>query len=235
MTALSLSIALPHTATTKMPLPRLSQLKLTAPILAWAYRLLRTSSSTYHRTLDDIQEEFEVIQAAQADPRMFAPIYERYFDQIFIFINRRVDHEDATAELTSRTFYNCLKNLKKFKYREVPFSAWLYRIASNEVNQYFRKQKQLQRSVSLQDHHIDQLFEEMETGIEQADKEAKITLLLEQLTSEEVQFLELRFFENRSFREVGFILGLSEVNAKVKTYRLLKKMKKIALQLFEAH
>jgi len=200
--------------------------------MAQLYLLLK-ASSTYHRTIDDIKEEFALIQQAQQNPKRFAPIYERYFDQIYIFINRRVDDEEATAELTSRTFFNCLNNLKKFRYREVPFSAWLYRIASNEVNQYFRKQKQMLRSVSLQEHHIDQLFEEMEASFEQTDKDALITQLLQQLTTDEVQFLELRFFENRSFREVGFILGLTEVNAKVKTYRLLKKMKKLALQLFE--
>ena len=187
-------------------------------------------ASAFHRTVEEIEEEFAIILKAQKNPEHFGPIYERYYDQIFIFINKRVINEELTAELTALTFYQCLKNLKKFEFRKVPFSAWLYRIASNEVNMFFRKQKKLQRSVSIQDYHIDMLAEELNTE-EGIDKQALVVKLLESLQPEELQFLELRFFEGRSFREVGQILDMTEGNAKVKTYRILKKMKTRAEQL----
>jgi RNA polymerase sigma-70 factor (ECF subfamily) len=63
------------------------------------------------------------------------------------------------------------------------------------------------------------------------DRNSLIVKLLERITPEEIQFLELRFFEGNSFREVGYLLGLTEVNAKIKTYRILKKLKKISLDL----
>ena len=44
----------------------------------------------------------------------------------------------------------------------------------------------------------------------------------------EIQFIELRFFENHSFKEMGYLLGMTEVNAKIKTYRILKKLKKLS-------
>jgi RNA polymerase sigma-70 factor (ECF subfamily) len=52
--------------------------------------------------------------------------------------------------------------------------------------------------------------------------------LLSNLSEAELQMIELRFFEKKSFKEVGFVMGLSEINAKVKTYRILKKLRKIA-------
>ena len=52
--------------------------------------------------------------------------------------------------------------------------------------------------------------------------------LLSQLNENELQCIELRFFEKKSFKEIGFMLGLTEVNAKVRTYRILKKLKNIA-------
>ena len=41
------------------------------------------------------------------------------------------------------------------------------------------------------------------------------------------QLIDLRFFEKQSFREIGEIFGITEDNAKVKLYRVLRKMKKM--------
>jgi RNA polymerase sigma-70 factor (ECF subfamily) len=49
---------------------------------------------------------------------------------------------------------------------------------------------------------------------------------LNDMKDEEVQLIEMRFFEHRAFKEIADILRITESNAKVKTYRLLEKMKK---------
>jgi len=185
----------------------------------------------HHKTKTEIEAEYEIIQKAQQNIQHFTPIYEKYYDSIFIFVNRRLDDEETTSEITAEIFYKVLANLKKFKFRGVPFSAWLFRIAVNEVNQFFRQQKNRQRAVSLQDTHIELLFEEMEFGNEELDKHVLIKKLLETLKPEEVQFLELRFFENRSFKEMSYLLDMSEVNAKIKTYRIIKKLRKKAYEI----
>ena len=151
---------------------------------------------------------------------------------IFIFINRRLDDEEESADVASIVFFKCLENLHKFKFQGVPFSAWLFRIAVSEVNQFFRRKKKHDRAVSIQDHHISKLFEELEHRPDR-DPHWFITRLLENLSADDLQFLELRFFEGHSFKEMGYLLGLTEVNAKIKTYRILKKLKIVAEELSE--
>ncbi len=187
-----------------------------------------TTASTYHRTKQEINEEYEVIKASQNNPENFAPLYVRYHDKVFLFINKRVDNLEATADLTSRVFLKCLKNIGRYKYQGVPFSAWLYKIALNEINQFFRVQNKLMRTVSINDHHIDQLVGEIDYGQPLIDTHVLVPVLLEQLDDYEIQFIELRFFENESYKQIGYLLGLSEVNAKIKTYRILKKLKKLS-------
>ncbi|MEO1052605.1 MAG: sigma-70 family RNA polymerase sigma factor [Bacteroidota bacterium] len=187
--------------------------------------------SQYHRSEDEIKEEYQIILKCQKDPKHFAPIYERYYESIYVFINKRVDEEEVTADLAARVFYNCLKNIGKYRYQGVPFSAWLFKIAINEVNLYFRGKNKTERTVSLDEGHIDILIEEIDYTEPEIDRHILISVLLEQLSDQEVQFLELRFFENCSFKEMGYLLGLSEVNAKVKTYRILKKLRTIAAQI----
>ncbi len=71
----------------------------------------------------------------------------------------------------------------------------------------------------------------MEREEPEIDKYVLISVLLEQLDPLEVQFLELRFFEGNSFKEIGYLLGITEVNAKVKTYRILDKLRKLSKEI----
>jgi len=188
-------------------------------------------ATQYHRTKSEIKEEYQIILKAQQDPQHFAPIYERYFESIYIYVNRRVDNEDISGDITSKVFYNCLNSLSKYRFQGVPFSAWLYKIALNEINQFFRQRKESQRVVSINDSHIDLLIVEMERDEPEIDKHVLISVLLEQLDPYEVQFLELRFFEDNSFKKIGYLLGITEVNAKVKTYRILDKLRKLSKEI----
>lgn len=189
------------------------------------------AASAYHKTGKEIKAELEIIKKCQRNPEYFGPIYRKYYDQIYLFVYKRVDHLDITADITSRIFLKCLKNIGKYKYQGVPFSAWLYRIAINEVNTFFRQQKKLERTVNIDDQHIGILVSELDYTEPQIDPQVLIPVLLEQLSDHEVQFIELRFFEERTFKEMGYLLGITEINAKIKTYRILKKLNKIAAQI----
>jgi RNA polymerase sigma-70 factor (ECF subfamily) len=55
--------------------------------------------------------------------------------------------------------------------------------------------------------------------------------VIQKLKPDEVILIELRYFEDRPFREVGEILGLTENNAKVKVHRLVQRMKELFNEL----
>ena len=193
--------------------------------------VLRATSYSYHKTKSDIEREISQIRKAQDNPQEFAPIYTHYYNEIFVYISKRIDNLDLVADLTSRTFTKCLTNLHKFKFMGVPFSAWLYKIAINEVRLFFRARKNYPRSISISEAELRDFQEEAVEESNTADAYEILPQLLSYLSEPELQIIELRFFEKKSFREIGFIMGLTEVNAKVKTYRILKKMKDKAAKL----
>ena len=185
------------------------------------------SSNAYHKTSDEIRKELMLVRSSQKNTDHFALIYEKYFDSIFIYINRRIGDEDITADLCSNVFFKCLNNISKYRFQGLPFSSWLFKIALNEVNMYFRNEKNKERLVSLNQNHLELLVDEIEIGHKEKEKQRGLLVgLLESLKAEEVIFLELRFFESRSYKEIAYLLGLTEVNAKIKTYRIIEKMKK---------
>lgn len=183
------------------------------------------STSKYTVTQQAMEEEWLEVQAAQQNPAKFRVLYNRYYEPIFRFVFKRTVDEVLAADLTSQVFLKAMQKIDKYVFKGVPFSAWLFRIASNEIAQHFRKQNK-NRVVALEERTAQNIEDEYE---DKADLEINISLLksvIQDLKPEEVELLELRFFEKRPFKEVADILDITENNAKVKIYRLLQKMKK---------
>lgn len=200
------------------------------PSWGWTW-LFSAFSGTYHKTKEEIEREIIQIRKAQQDPREFAPIYNKYYKEIFIYISKRVDDLDLVGDITSKTFTSSLTNLHKFKYMGVPFSAWLYKIAINEVRLFFRAKKNYPRTICITEADLSDISQETIDDSNYELAQEVIPKLLSNLTEKELQCIELRFFEKKSFKEIGFIMGLSEVNAKVRTYRILKRLKGLAIDL----
>ncbi|MBU3660489.1 MAG: sigma-70 family RNA polymerase sigma factor [Flavobacteriales bacterium] len=179
----------------------------------------------YHQNAFRLEDELRQIEIAKKDPRQFAPLYKKYHEAIFRYIYKRVDEEEAAYDITSSVFVKALASLPRYEFRGVPFSSWLFRIAKSELYQSFRDKK-AQRTVSLDSVTIVQFIDELN---EDFSEEQRTLLLnsLKLLKEHQLQLIEMRFFEKRSFKEIGEIVGLTENNAKVKTFRALVKLKEI--------
>lgn len=173
---------------------------------------------------EEIRKEYDVLQRSKKNPKAFGELYEKHFDRIFNFIYRQTDDEDLTADLCSQTFLIALNHLDRYEFRGVPFSAWLYKIASNEVNKHYRKQKH-DKVFSLEEMRVRELMEMTNEGW---DEELMQRLLkyLKELPTEMLEVLELRFFEDKDFKEIAFILDITESGAKMRTYRALDRLRK---------
>ncbi|MTI21274.1 sigma-70 family RNA polymerase sigma factor [Fulvivirga sp. RKSG066] len=185
---------------------------------------LKNLSAARHMTEDQISAENELVERAKKDPRAFGILYDRYFEGIFNFILRRTDDEALTSDLCSQVFLKALQNIKKYEYRGLPFSAWLYRVASNEVNKHYTKKKR-KRIFSLEEERF---FEIIENETDTNFSEEQIQLLiqtLKDLPTDVIEVLELRFFEEKSFKEISFILNIGESGAKMRLYRAVEKLK----------
>lgn len=183
----------------------------------------------------DLAEEKALVQRAQKDPAAFGKLFDRYYDDIHNYIIHRTANIALAQELTSNTFYKALNKLWMFRWKGVPFSAWLYRIASNEVNGFYRKYKQFHL------HPIEDYDEKLIDELTEADREI---LAAEEQLANDVMFVELhkciatlkpryqevitlRFFEGRKIAEIASILGKSEGTVKSLLHRSIAKLREI--------
>lgn len=177
-------------------------------------------------TKHELQEELFFIEKAKSNPRHFSWIYEKYYERIFAFVYRRCNNYDTAGDITSQVFLKALHNLHRYVFKGVPFVAWLFRVASNEVNMYFRENKN-NRTISIEDAGMHMLSEEVDEKVDIQYLTELLVEAIEELADKEVTLLELRYFEGRSVKEVAYILNESESNVKVKSHRIIKKLKKL--------
>jgi RNA polymerase sigma-70 factor (ECF subfamily) len=168
--------------------------------------------------------EKQQIEDSKTDPQRFEPLYIKYYEQILKFVYKRIESLDDVREITSIVFTKALTNINSYKDQGFPFSSWLYRIAINEINQFYRDANKI-RVISIDEKGINNIAEE--TGSEKDELISTLKKALRYLSAEDLMLLELRYFESRSFSEVGQLLNITEINAKVKTYRILDKLKNI--------
>lgn len=164
-----------------------------------------------------MSEEQQLVEQAKADPQAFGKLYDRYYSKIAGYIQHRVGEVPASQDITSTVFFKAMTSLPRFAWRGVPFSAWLYRIASNEINSYFRGAQR--RPLSLDELYEDYQFEipaatdlerELITRQEQAQKYRDFRLvrrLLRELPDKYQQVLALRYFEKKTLQEIALITG----------------------------
>lgn len=179
----------------------------------------------YHQTSQRIEEELDWIRRAQRDPESFGPLYKKYHEQIFRYIYQRMDDEETAFDVTSQVFLKALNNLHRYEYRGVPFSSWLYRIAKSELYQSFRDRK-AQRTVNIDSYQLYDLIDDFEDDDKEINR-IKLFTCLKLMKEKDIQLIEMRFFEKRSFREIGEILEITENNAKVRAFRSIEKLKEL--------
>lgn len=179
----------------------------------------------------DLKEEKKLVEEAQKDLKLFCKLYDLYYPRIFGYILKRVADLEIAQDVTSETFLKSFNNLKKFKWKGVPFSAWLYRIASNEIANYFRKRKY--RTVSLDKIPELSSVANPEADFLLAEKELKnqkdFLELHEKISKLPLAYQEvivLRFFEKKKVKEIAEILGKKEGTIKSLIHRAIEKLRK---------
>ena len=179
-----------------------------------------------------------LVERARKDPQAFGQIFDLHHDEIYRYILHRTANVELARDLTSETFFKALNKIWTFRWKNVPFSAWLYRIATNEVNGFFRKHKNykpIALEEIMEDFHSQYLYlkEELVDGQQEVDRNHLFLELQQAVAGLKPIYQEaitLRFFENMSVKEVALILKKSEGTVKSLLHRGLKQLQEVMEQ-----
>lgn len=173
-----------------------------------------------------MQDEQSLVQRAQQhDEEAFAELYEKYFDKIYRYVSLKIGNRVEAEDMTQQVFINALRSISSFKWRGLPFSAWLFRIAHNQVVDYLRK-KTRQPVFSLNESIMaskdnPQKMTEQNMNVEQ------LVLATKNLTPAQQEVIALRFAGELPISQVARIMGKSEGAIKALQHSAIVSLRKI--------
>jgi RNA polymerase sigma-70 factor (ECF subfamily) len=180
-------------------------------------------------------QEKALIEQCRTDPAAFGEVFDEWYKPIFGYILRRTADYDLSKDIAAETFLKAFLKINGFKWRGVSISAWLYRIATNELNMYYRSSKYKPASLQqlLESPGMEELLHSgadderdvMEQELKAHDDYNLIRKNLLQLNLKYQEVIALRYFEQKTNGEISQILDKNEGTIKSLLSRGLEKLR----------
>ncbi len=177
----------------------------------------------------EVHSEEDLVRRAQRrEPDAFGRLYEEHFDRIYRYVVLRVRNQEDAEDITQQVFLKALENIGSYRWRGMPFSSWLFRIAHNLVADYWKK-KSREKVTAMDLEDVDQI------AADSADDPATLAELkldlkqlssaCQQLSDGQREIISLRFAGGLSVAESAKVMGKSEGAVKVLQHAALVKLR----------
>lgn len=149
-------------------------------------------------------------------------VYQRHAQTVYKFLLAQCRDPDLAEELTQETFYQAVRSIGRFD-GSCKVSTWLCQIAKHLWYQHLRKHR---REAPLPEELPETPAPSAEEGLLAQEDRLDLLRLIHALPEPQRELVYLRAFGGLSFREIGDVLGRTEVWARVTFYRCKELLQK---------
>lgn len=197
-----------------------------APFLLQKLYIIRVTKPTPH-SFYMLDGENKLIQnAIKGKASAFGSLYDYYQPKIYRFVLIKVGRREDAEDLTHQVFLSAFENIGSYKNLGHPFGSWLYRMARNQVIDFWRVRKH-EPSLEAIDPEFFVSQASANFGIDEKMEMEKVRAAIEKLKPEYQDVVIMRFIEDLPIKEVAATLDKSEGAIKLLQYRAVKELKKI--------
>ena len=161
---------------------------------------------------------------ASIDYQNFDDFYKEYYNQVYWYIYKKINHAEDAQDLAGDVFCSCYKNFNNYDPQKSSITTWLYVIVNNRLKNYYRDRKV---NVSL-DEQIDERYLAVGDDLTQAvlieDYRNILADAIATLPEKYQLIVILKFFGEKQSDEIAGIMNMSAVNVRVTLSRALKKI-----------
>jgi RNA polymerase sigma-70 factor (ECF subfamily) len=177
--------------------------------------------------------EPELLHKIKESPDAFSEVFKLYYKSIFGYILRRTGNFDDSADIAANTFFSAFTHINNFAYNGISIKVWLYRIATNEINQFFRHTQKHDSLFERFDfvkkeefsNYLQQDKDELEAELRKHGQFLTILKALKKLPNKYQEVISLRYFEGKENKEIVEILNIKEGTLKSLLSRGLEKIR----------
>jgi len=182
-----------------------------ASVIVSEYGPLTREANLVQSRLDP-ERERALVQKARRDPVAFRELYSHYFPRVYAYVSYRIGRVQDVEDLTADAFLRVVERLDEFQWQgEGSFAAWLFRIAHNQVSDFYRRGRGAEESVPLEE--LPELGSSSllpADAVSQKEKFAYLRRLISTLSPRRQEIITLKFFGGLRNKEIAVLLGLDE-------------------------
>jgi RNA polymerase sigma-70 factor (ECF subfamily) len=174
--------------------------------------------------MDDEALDRLVAEAKAGDREAFGEIFDAYAAPVHRFIASRVRRPSDAEDLTQLVFVKALEALPRYEARGVPFGGWLFRLARNAIIDQIRTHKDHLPLLAAVTRETDEEGPEQRAALsEDLDRVADA---LRELTDDQREVIELRFFAGLSTIEAAMVMGRQEGTIRGLQFRAIASLRR---------
>jgi len=185
-------------------------------------------------------DERDLVERARHDADAFAELYRLHVGAIHVFIFRRTGSRELAEDLTSATFEKALGGIGRYNWTPGGVAPWLFRIASNLVNDHYRRRGR--RSGDRARRAIDRLADPVSYETDDAidsmldfDRAALVRVALDRLNPRYQRALSLRYLSGLEHDEAARAMGVNPSLMSVLTHRATKALGRELAKIQKEH
>ncbi len=161
------------------------------------------------------------------DEQAFGLLYDEYADRLYRYICFKITDRQEAENLLQEVFVKAWQGCRKLEQENLNFTSWIYTIAHNTVNDYFRKVYRRPQTVPLEPNLDIVAKDDTSEDTQKSFTELSIEKALAKLPDKYKQVLELRFLQELSVEETAKILQKNSISVRVLQHRAVKQLQKI--------
>ena len=157
----------------------------------------------------------------------FEELYDKYYARIYNYLRYRLIDRGAADDLVSVVFEKVLHKYDSFDPARYGLEPWLFAIARNTLNDYFRRRKvRGWFTISGREEDIAGAGS-AEDAAERSEENAMLLAALARLTEQERELIAMKFTLEMTNRDIAAETGLGESNVAVILFRAMKKLREL--------
>ena len=174
--------------------------------------------------LDDV----ELIRRSWNTPELFGVLFERHAEPMLAYFARRTFDAEAAAELVAETFAEAFSSRRRFRPQGVDGAAWLYGIGKHLLSRYFRTglvEARARRRLGMPERTVsDDDYDRIEELMDLEQVAERVREAVAVLPEDQREAVRYRVVDGMTYREVADAIGVTEVTARQRVSRALKKL-----------
>lgn len=163
-----------------------------------------------------------LVEAARRDREAFGALYDRYFEPIYGYIARRTGDAEQAEDIAATVWERTLRSIERYEVRGVPFAAWLYRIAGNQIANHHRRAR-IFRFVPLA---ASLSHGPSGRAHDQADEREAVRAALATLSESDREILSLCYFTGLTPPEIADVLACNVAAVHKRLHRARARLRR---------